>query len=96
MSHTKLPWVANPPEEHDCQEEYFVMAGEYTVAICCVAPDDGDPEDNAALIVKAVNNHQKLVDALENALRRLEKADKHIDCSIEMSECEEVLAKAKS
>lgn len=59
MNHTPLPWVENPAARNQICDEAVtkVIANVLGVSADQILAD-------AALIVKAVNNHQKLVDAL--------------------------------
>lgn len=58
-------------------------------------PSEKPCAERAALIVRAVNSHDALVEALEAALKRLGFADKHIDCTFEIELIRAALTAAK-
>jgi hypothetical protein len=68
--HTELPWVV-----HDFPEDGLAIltaGGGHEIAAMCGA--DFDPEEmkaSAELIVKAVNNHHRLVEMLETTIAEL-------------------------
>lgn len=63
--HTKTPWEIESRRDQ-CEEYYSVL-----MPIGLTIPDNiGD--DDALFIVRAVNNHEKLVKALEAAIAALE------------------------
>ncbi len=73
MNHTKLPWIATTVEKTGNDWLICYVGNDYenmewiitTDGIHASEMNGSDAKDDAAFIVKAVNNHQKLVDALE-------------------------------
>jgi hypothetical protein len=62
---TPRPWAINEDRLH---EIVFDPGGDgIPIAECFGLPDDGETEANAALIVRAVNSHEALVEACEAA-----------------------------
>jgi hypothetical protein len=84
--HTPLPWTIERTKDHGAA--YRIMdEQEVTVALCYQQPyDTWRAKDNAAFIVRAVNNHAALVAALEAAA----------DYMGEMGHPEGVLAQARA
>jgi hypothetical protein len=66
MTHTKTPWSYEPQEFTPER----IWAG--TRLIAQVVGDSAETQANAALIVRAVNSHDKLVKALEDCADDLE------------------------
>lgn len=75
--HTPLPWVQNPVAMDQ------ICDAAATTVVARVDTRIGTPVTttlaNGALIVKAVNNHQKLVDALRLAMFAMGKAGANAD-----------------
>lgn len=59
---TPTPWML---ESNEGRYEWRVANKDYVVAWMQVLPAHDDDKANAALIVRAVNSHQALIDALE-------------------------------
>jgi hypothetical protein len=72
LEHTPLPWCAACPGDadyDDWRDLSIVMDRDATMRVAFMA-NDGTPENrtscaNAALIVRAVNNHYELIQALK-------------------------------
>ena len=71
--HTPLPWFEHGWESRD--DAVFVRSvGGVLVARVCYIGGTEPAEANAALIVKAVNNHERLVAALNEFLQAPDEA----------------------
>jgi hypothetical protein len=69
VTHTPLPWHA---------DGRCIQAQDGNIGLLNLARDDRTSEANAAFIVRAVNSHQALVDALEEATEALRRAVQHV------------------
>lgn len=70
--HTNVPWKSEGPDQFG---DYNIVNGEANLAIAAVVSNlrpAAEVAANAAFIVKAVNSHDALVKALENAKAALE------------------------
>ena len=73
MNHTKLPWIATTVEKTGNDWLICYVGNDYenmewiitTDRIHASEMNGSDAKDDATFIVKAVNNHQKLVEALK-------------------------------
>lgn len=71
--HTPTPWAVDYLDKHG---QRVVRSEHIEVCTCwhhCVGAIEKEMEANAALIVKAVNSHQALVDALRDVLSMLDQ-----------------------
>lgn len=71
--HTKLPWRALPTEWGDGCSHIEDADGNQIVDGRDIRGGELKTE-HAVIIVKAVNNHARLVEALENVVERMERA----------------------
>ncbi len=75
MKHSPLPWRVRYDRNPEHLKVAYVVQEQlnYDLAICKLNSDDGQSiEANAELIVRAVNSHDALVEALTGVLLMLE------------------------
>jgi len=83
--HTPLHWMIHEPL--DCQgkcgyphNRTVIVHSEYGIQIADCGTRSRVARDNAAFIVRSVNNHKRLIDAMIKAIRLL---DDHVDNALE-------------
>ena len=101
VKHSPLPWITDPSNENlICVDS---RPYEY---ICRVSPSEFSNSShsreheiaNASFVIRAVNNHDALVAALEGMIRRFEQRDgerPHGNCGCTYCEARLALAAAK-
>lgn len=70
--HSPLPWVADPDWREGYSWNIHIVQGSNPDMRVCFMTSDGPAQENAALIVEAVNNHARLTAALTIAREALE------------------------
>lgn len=80
---TARPWKLEIGSQIDTRINVVYSDGELKSLIACMSKQicdehGGSDTENAALIVRAVNSHDALVDALENLIKRTERIDKRL------------------
>lgn len=85
--HTALPWILEKPSSYNQIGDRLIIRSEDTsrnrwdqiceVGIIHTGLMGGTPKYNAELIVRAVNNHHKLVEALEGSVKIMKSLVKH-------------------
>lgn len=78
MTHTPTPWRIEPEPD----DEYIIRgANDEWIANNTPYYPSAPSGDDAAFIVKAVNSHDKLVEALRDVLARMDRSEEWwIDC----------------
>jgi len=69
MEHTATPWVAVTTPKRNT----YIKHGIDNITQMMFGPEDINPEANAAFIVKVVNNHDKLVEALREIITAVDQ-----------------------
>ena len=63
--HTPTPWVADPDDREGYEWNIHIIDGQDGHNRICFMSNGPETEANAAFIVKAVNSHDALVEALQ-------------------------------
>lgn len=99
VKHTALPWYAYEPQKDTGEIVITRDCSHLDTRICKVlpvSPQDEDTTANAAFIVKACNNFDDLVDALECAIPILEEKQSKLSFTlVPLKEARAALAKAR-
>jgi hypothetical protein len=69
--HTPTPWYADEDSREGMEWNIHIVQHDNPNNRVCFMTSDGPSEANAAFIVKAVNNHDKLVEALDIARKMI-------------------------
>lgn len=93
--HTPTPWIADPDDREGMKWNVHIVEAARPHMRVCFMTSGPEAEGNAAFIVKAVNNHQPMVDAICGYLETFDRCGGSESVSAEeFAECRQRLRDA--